>query len=86
MPKSNSPPKPHSKATNDDGVILYLTPRQQLRLAIKGEAVTIRAWSDVTGIGVWLATKEGVTIPLDALDAAIDALKKIAATAKRRAA
>ena len=35
MPKNNTPPKPHPKASNDDGVILHLTPRQQLRFVIK---------------------------------------------------
>ena len=70
----------------ETGATILLTPRQQLRLAIKGDAVTVREWSDCNGLGVWLASKNGVTIPLDALDAAIDALKKIAAAARKRAA
>lgn len=70
----------------ETGVTILLKPRHQLRINVKLDAVTIRAWSNVTGIGVWLAGREGVTIPLDALDAVIDGLKKIAAKTKRKAA
>ena len=88
MPKNNTPPKPHSKATNDDSVTLDLRHGERLRVRHHPDLKTVdlRIMEDVSGTGAWCSTRDGVVVPLDALDPLIAALKRIAAQARRRAA
>lgn len=88
MPHQNTPSKTRGKASNDDGVTLDLPPRERLRVRHHPDlhTVDLRVMQDVTGSGAWMVSRDGVVIPVGTLDDLIDALKKIAATAKRRAA
>jgi len=88
MPKNDTPPKPHSKASNDDSVTLDLRPRERLRVRHHSDlhTVDLRIMEDVNGCGVWLSTKDGVVLPVKAVPGLIAVLQAIAAVKRGRAA
>lgn len=69
MHNNSSSTTPPRKASTD-GVTLDLRPRERLRVRHQPglKTVDLRIMEDATGSGAWMATKDGVAVPMGALD------------------